>query len=249
MSHRPYDVSVVNAAAGSAADDASGTGFFQLVPSVALKGKGIPVFSITGWKNEAYAAGTAHVVEEDWSGVSLAADKEYYVRIRFASNPTVAYTFAVAYTAAPASSNTIVDDLVEKINAASDLGLTASRNTTSLRIAVDAVADGEILVDDSEGGTYADAVAYVAPVGTVAEVEALSETANAGGEYIRISVYWNLVASVDGDDSKQYLKPVKSVVYIDGAGGLAANAGDLATALENHLNGITAATWAGAPSL
>jgi hypothetical protein len=248
MSHKPWNVVSLDTVQASAGDDASAKGYIQLDGTNGeFKGDGIPLHAITGWKYEAYTAGQQHIIEADYSGVTEAADHEYTITVKFASDVITSYTFSVVYDVAPANEGVIVTDLVAEINSTmTDLGLTATdEGSNVLSITVDAIADGEIIVSDSEGLSWADQQAYLAPVGTAAEVTDQAGSAISGGTYDRLKIFWNRETRHNGVSGAIVATAIESKLYVE-EGVSAANAAALKTQLENILNGLPVAGAVGA---
>lgn len=247
MAHKPWDVIALTAVQATAGDDASAKGMLQLDGTNAVfKGSGIPLHAITGWKYEAYVAGTAHAVDEDYTGTNLVVDHEYTVTVKFLTNVLTSYTFSVIYEGtAPLSEDALIDDLIAKINETS-LGFTAANDTGDvLSITVDDVASGEIIVTDSEGGSWTDKTAYVAPVGTAAELldQAGVTTTDT---FDRLRIFWNREGRHNGVSGAIVATAVESKMYVNEAGAEATDAANLKTRMENILNGIPNAGAIGA---
>lgn len=250
MSHKPYDVVVVETVAATSGDDASAQGVFQIDAESStkfFKQAGIPLRAITGWKNEGYTAGAVHIVDVEMTGTTLAKDHEYTVTIKFSKDVTKSWTFSTIFAdTAPADVPTIVNALVAKINEATSLGVTASLvDTDDLQLDVDSVDLGEIIVSTSEGSVVSDTQAYVAPVGTVAEVEENGGTAVPANTYDKMSIWWNKPTKHNAVSGLVVGVPTKSILYLDAG----ANATALRATLEDHLDGTTTATWAGVAGL
>ena len=137
-------------------------------------------------KLDAYSAGTAHKLSVALASISLAANKEYKIQITLLNrqdfflygketNPLVAlrtYTWTSGSSTPTAAD--VVSNLVTVINADVNPGVTASINgtTSTLDLLADSADAGAITaVFSDSAATYADATAYVAPVGTISEVE------------------------------------------------------------------------------
>ena len=250
MSNKAWDVVVVETVAATSGDDASVAGHLQIDAESStkfLKGKGIPARAITGWKNEAFTAGVAHAVDIEYTGTTLAADHEYTVTVKLADDPSKSWSFGVIFKTAPANVPAIVNALVAKINKATQAPFTASLvDTDDLLITADSVATGKLLVSDSEGGTVTgdgtgSSTAFVAAVGTEADVIAEGGTPVAANEYDKLSIYWNRPVRHNGVSGAIVGVATKSVIFLDDV----ANAATLRGTLEDHLDGTTATIWQG----
>lgn len=231
-------------------DDASAKGLLQLDGTNAkFVGSGVPLRKIVGYKYDAQSDGAAHVVDIEMTGTALAADHEYTVTVKFLTDVTKSWTFSVIFKTAPADVPTIVNALVAKINATTDLGFSAALvDTDDLAITVDSAALGEIVVTDSEGSTITDATAWVAPVGTAADVTAKKGVPVTGKKYNRLQIDWLEDKRHDGVSGSIVAAPVTTYLFANDTDA-SANWDTLWGTLEDHLDGTTTATWAGVPTL
>ena len=182
---------------------------------------------LSGSKN-AYAAGTAHKRRVDLTNISKTANTEYRVSVEIPNrqdfflygketNPLVTLRTYAWYsgTTAPTAEE-VVNAFVALINADLEAGVTASKNgTDDLDILADSADAGELRVIFSDSGaTYADAVAYVAPVGTLTEVELQAPGKSlAGTTYNRYDFKYRKLIKHNAVSGLSVFKDVDVAVY------------------------------------
>lgn len=202
-------------------------------------------------KKYTYAAGTAHKLSIALANITLTASREYTLQITLPNrqdfflygketNPLTPLRFYswTSGTSAPTAAQ-VVAGFVGVINADTEAGVTASINgTTSTLDLLAASADAgkiQTIFSDS-AATFADATAYVAPVGTISEVELQAAGKSlAGATYNRYVIRHRKLVKHNAVSGLSVFKNVDSVVYE------ASNATNSA-AYETVLDGVLAGT-------
>lgn len=199
----------------------------------------------------AYAAGTAHKARVALASISLTANTEYRLtivipnRVDFfgggaETNPlnTVRTYSWVSGSSAPTAAN-VRDAFITVVNADLFAGVTASANSTAnLDLLADSADAGQLQVTfHDSGATYSDATAYVAPVGTISEVELQAPGKSlAGTTYNRYEFKYRKIVRNNTVSGLQVIKPVKTVVYA------AASSTAYEAVLDNYLAGAITIT-------
>ena len=212
---------------------------------------------LISFTNDNYAAGTPHVVDVTFSGVTFAANSVYSVTV-FAPNvinffgggrETGAIYQTRTYNVSSGATTPNADDLKDLFIAAiaADSGAyfsAASGGLGVLEITALSAEAGALEVTAPAGATVADATAFVAPVGKVSELEAygLSAASLGGTQYHRIVIQHRKLIRSNAVSGLQVFAPVNSIVFIQDTG-----AGDTAQALlEDILDGSYASSIANA---
>ena len=237
--------------------------------NVALK---IKASDLISYKYDAYAAGTANVVNVALASATLAAGGAYSLTV-YAPNVQnffgggqetgatyQARTYTVSFAASPASAPTaaqVATALVARINADANAYFTAAVvSTSTVQITADSASAGALIVTHNITGTVtiSDATAWVSPVGSANEV--LGYVANdllvTGSQYNRYEINYRKVIRHNAVTGLQVIKPVTALVYLDVAGSGTANVVTRLTGLLNGSYATTAgicATYLGCPAV
>lgn len=210
----------------------------------------------------AYAAGTANVVDVDLTGVTIVNNGVYsltiyapYVQNFFGGGQesgavyqTRTYTVSLDATATVAE---LQAAFVARINADVNAYFSATSQAGDVvRIAADAAGFGPLTVEAPAGSTVADQTAWVAPVGSADEViqyipNAALVTGNTYNRYVityRKFIRHNIVNGL------QVAKPVQAIVYLKSTD---AGTGATVTKLTSILDGswATVADYLGCPAV
>lgn len=220
----------------------------------------VKINDITGWQYDAFAAGTAHVVDVDVTAAVLVADSTYtltvaapYVLQNGVKESEAVYT-ARTYTVSVDATPTVAELqtlFVDAIN--NDLNAYFSATAEAgdiVRITADSAEAGQMVVTTSvDGATVADQTAWVEPVGTLTEVQAeTASIAQAGTQYNRYIIEFDERIRHNAVKGLSALKNTKAVYYLD-----VADAGTAAavTLITSILDGsyATVADFLGAPNI
>ena len=241
-----------------AADVALAGGLLTLKDEAGTNALQVRFSDILKAKKYGYVAGTAHKLSIALASVTLTANRLYSLQITLPNrqdfflygketNPLVTlrtYTWASG-TAAPTAAQ-IVAGFVAVINADTEAGVTASINgtTTTLDLLADSADAGAIqaLFSDS-AATYTNTIPYVAPIGTISEVELQAPGKSlAGTTYNRYVIRHRRLIKHNAVSGLSVFKNVDSVVYE--ASNFATSAA-YETVIDNVLSGtISVATLA-----
>lgn len=220
----------------------------------------ILISDITGWKYDAYAAGTAHVVDVDFTGATILASNLYSLTVDVPNVENffgggqetgavyTTRTYTVSTDATPTAAE-LSDAFKARIDADINACFSAASAAGVLTITAASAEGGEMVISTTAAGaTVADSVAYVAPVGTLAEVQAeTGDTDLAGTTYNRYVIEYREYLRNANVKGLQAVKPAKLVYYLDSA-----DAGTAATvtAITDILDGThaTVANYLGAPN-
>jgi hypothetical protein len=225
---------------------------------------------LLNFQYDAYAAGTANIVDVDLTGVTIVNNGVYVLTVYapFVQNffgggqesgaifQTRTYTVSLGgTTGSPATVAQLQALFVARINADVNAYFTASAETGDVvRITADNAGFGPLTINAPAGATVADQTAWASPVGTPAEV--LSYVNNAllvnGAGYNRYIITYRKVIRHNIVNGLQVIKPVQAIVYLDKD-----NAGTAAvvTRLTGLLDGsyattaAIAATYLGCPAV
>jgi len=214
----------------------------------------------------AYAAGTANVVDVDLTGVTMLVNGVYtltiyapYVQNFFGGGQesgaiyqTRTYTVSLGGTiSVPPTAQDLRDAFVARINADVNAYFSAAGVAGDIvRITADAAGFGPLTVEAPALATVTDNVAWVSPVGTSDEViqyipNAALVTGNTYNRYVityRKFIRHNIVNGL------QVAKPVQAIVYLKSTD---AGTGATVTKLTSILNGswATVADYLGCPAV
>lgn len=210
---------------------------------------------LLNFQYDAYAAGTANIVDVDLTGVTIVSNGVYvltvyapYVQNFFGGGresgaifQTRTYTVSTDATATVAELQAL---FVARINADVNAYFSASSQAGDVvRITADNAGFGPLTINAPAGATVADQTAWVSPVGTPAEVLSYVNNAllvNAAG-YNRYIITYRKFIRHNIVNGLQVVRPVQSLVYLDKD-----NAGTAAvvTRLTGLLDGSYATTAA-----
>lgn len=219
----------------------------------------VKISDITGWGYAAYAAGTAHVVDVDYTAATLIGDNLYslvvdapYVVHFFGGGQETNAVYATRQYTVSTDATPTATELAAAFEAAiladTNACFTASAAVGVLTITASSASAGELSVSTTApGATVADSVAWVSPVGTTEEAEAELGVNLSGAGYNRYIIEYNKFIRHAAVKGLKAAKSEKFVYYIDKD-----NAGTAAavTLLTSILNGsyATVAGYLGAPN-
>lgn len=209
----------------------------------------------------AYAVGTANVVDVDLTGVTIVNNGVYsltiyapYVQNFFGGGQesgavyqTRTYTVSLDATATVAE---LQAAFIARINADVNAYFSATSQAGDVvRITADAAGFGPLTITAPAGATVADFTAWVSPVGTTNEVlQYIPNSALVTGTYNRYVITYRKFIRHNIVNGLQVAKPVQAIVYL--------NSGDAGTAatvtkLTNVLSGAytPVADYLGCPAV
>lgn len=209
----------------------------------------------------AYAAGTANVVDVDLTGVTIVNNGVYsltiyapYVKNFFGGGQesgavyqTRTYTVSLDATATVAE---LQAAFIARINADVNAYFSATSQAGDVvRITADAAGFGPLTVNAPAGATVADQTAWVSPVGAADEVlQYIPDTALVSGTYNRYVITYRKFIRHNIVNGLQVAKPVQAIVYLRST-----DAGTAATVtkLTNILSGAytPVADYLGCPAV
>jgi hypothetical protein len=209
---------------------------------------------------DAYAAGTANVVDVDVTGASLVNNGTYSLTVYapyavnfFGGGQETGATYQTrTYTVGVDATPTAVelrDLFVARINADVNAYFSAAGVAGDIiRITADNAGFGPLTVTHTIPGTVtvADSTAWVSPVGTVAEVsEYINSSLITAASYGRYVITYNKMIRHNAVTGLQVIKPVNVLFYIDSADTTGI------TLLTSILNGsyATVADYLGCPAV
>jgi hypothetical protein len=253
-----------------AADTALATGVLTLKNEAGTDVIDVKISDITGWKYDAFAAGTANVIDIDLTGVSLIANNMYSLSIKlpYAVNffrggahatsdaresdaVYVTRTYKVPTDATPTATE-LADAFALRINGDLEAKFSATAAVGVISVTADSAEGGAFIVDISNlsGATVADTAAWVSPVGSVSEV--LDQMGDASlvvaAGYNRYVIEYNKGIRHNAVKGLKVLKPSKFVYYIDkDDAGAAAGVILLTSILDGSY--ATVADYLGAPNV
>jgi hypothetical protein len=215
---------------------------------------------LLSYSYDAYAAGTANVVDVDVTGASLVANGVYSLTVYapnvvnfFAGGQETgatyqARTYTVGVDATPTAAE-LQALFVARINADVNAYFSAAAVAGDIiRITADNAGFGPLTVTHTIPGTVTvvDSTAWVSPVGTVAEVsEYVNPSLVTAASYSRYVITYNKMIRHNAVTGLQVIKPVNVLFYI--------NSADAAgiTLLTSILNGTyaTVADYLGCPAV
>lgn len=229
---------------------------------VALK---VKISDIVSFSYNAYAAGTANVVNVAMATATLAAGASYsltvyapYVQNFFGGGQETgavyqARTYTVSFAASPAPAPTATqlrDAFLTRINEDPAAYFAASASGAStLVITADSAFAGALVVNTSflnDAVAVTDATPWVAPVGSIGEVsQYINETLLTSASYSRFIIRHRKFIRHNAVTGNEVVKPSVALVYIDSAEAAAI------TLLTNILNGAytPVADYLGAPQV
>lgn len=242
-----------------AGDTALATGVLSLKDEAGVVNAEIPISAITGWGYDAYAAGTAHAVDVDYTGGTLVGNTQYALTVHLpylinffgggqetrAIYVTRTYKVGVDATPTPTELAALFEARIAEDQYAAFSGSAAAGVLT---ITADSAEAGAMEVSTTVvGATVADATPWVSPVGSVTEVNGELNVNAAGAGYNRYIIEYNKPIRHNAVKGQFVIKSEKFVYYIDkdDAGTAAA-----VTLLTSILDGsyATVADYLGAPS-
>ena len=237
---RLLDVAVLNTIQASAADVEVVKGDFGLAASAADAMEAIPHKDIISWTNTPYAAGTAATLKFEYTAVALVGGVQYSVVLY---HNGVSKTYSVVQATAYASVNALVVAIAAKINLDGNAPVVASDSTTRLVIIQKAatVADGAVSWTNNSGAPVyvTGAVAYVAPAGLPAEIDAVKPGSSVtAGQYTKHSIVWSKLVSHNAVSGLKVYREVETRVYSDEG---ATNFAAYETGMDNKLGVVVVA--------
>jgi hypothetical protein len=224
----------------------------------------IKASDLLSFKYDAYAAGTANVVNVALASATLAAGGSYSLTV-YAPNVQNFFgggaesgaiyqtrTYVVSFAAAPASAPTaaqVATALVARINADTNAYFTATvSSSTTVQITADSAGYGALVVTHNFTGTVtvSDATAWVSPVGSADEVKGYvgNDLLVTGSQYNRYEINYRKVIRHNAVTGLQVIKPVTALVYLDKADSGTAAAVTLLTSILDGSYGTSYATLA-----
>lgn len=209
----------------------------------------------------AYAAGTANVVDVDLTAVtivnngvySLTISAPYAVNFFGGGQETNAVYQARTYTVSLDATATVAElqaAFVARINADVNAYFSATSQAGDVvRITADAAGFGPLNVVAPAGATVADQTAWVAPVGTSDEVlQYIPNAALVTGTYNRYIITYRKLIRHNIVNGLQVVKPVQAIVYLNsGNAGTAATVTKLTSILDGSY--ATVADYLGCPAV
>lgn len=209
----------------------------------------------------AYAAGTANVVDVDLTGVTIVNNGVYsltvyapYVQNFFGGGKESGAVYQTrTYTVSLDSTATVAElqaAFIARINADVNAYFSATSQAGDVvRIACDAAGFGPLTITAPAGATVADQTAWVSPVGTSDEVlQYIPNDALVSGTYNRYVITYRKFIRHNIVNGLQVAKPVQAIVYLKST-----DAGTAATVtkLTSILNGswATVADYLGCPAV
>ena len=209
----------------------------------------------------AYAAGTANVVDVDLTGVTTVINGVYsltiyapYVKSFFGGGKesgaiyqTRTYTVSLDTTPTVAELQAL---FIARINSDVNAYFSATAQAGDIvRITADAAGFGALAITAPAGATVADSTAWVAPVGTPDEVlQYIPNAALVSGTYNRYVITYRKFIRHNIVNGLQVVKPVQAIIYLKSTdGGTAATV----TKLTNILSGAytPVADYLGCPAV
>lgn len=180
---------------------------------------------------DAYAAGTANVVDVVLTNVSMIADSNYaltvyapYVQSFFGGGQETGATYQTRTYVVGVDGTPTVDELgtlfAARINADANAYFTATYTAGSDTLAITAASAsaGALVVNAPAGAVVSDAVAWVAPVGTLTEVtQYINPTSLTLSAYSRYVITYRKAIRHNAVTGLQVIKPVNVLFYIDDA--------------------------------
>jgi hypothetical protein len=175
----------------------------------------------------AYAVGTANVVDVDLTGVTIVNNGVYYLTVYapYVQNffgggkesgaiyQTRTYTVSLDGTATVAE---LQAAFVARINADVNAYFSATSQAGDVvRITADAAGFGPLTVEAPAGSTVADQTAWVSPVGSADEViQYIPNAALVSGTYNRYVITYRKFIRHNIVNGLQVAKPVQAIVYL-----------------------------------
>lgn len=243
-----------------AGDTALATGVLTLKNEAGGNALEVKISDITGWKYDAYAAGTANVVDVDLTAAVLVANTQYSLTVKapYAQNffgggqetnavyATRTYTVSVDATPTVAELQAL---FIARINADLNACFTAASAAGDIvRITAASALAGSLLVYTTvSGATIADQTAWVEPVGTVDEAKLyVNADLVVGAGYNRYVIESRKFIRHNAVKGNEVVKPEIFVYLIDKDN---AGTGAAVTLLTSILDGsyVTTADYLGAP--
>ena len=208
---------------------------------------------------DANTTGAANVVNVVLTGVNMIASSQYsltvyapYVQSFFGGGKETSATYQTRTYVVGVDGTPTVDELgalfAARIASDSNAYFTASYNaaTDTLTITAASALAGPLTVTAPIGATVSDSVAWVAPVGTVAEAsQYIAPSKLTVGAYDRYVISYRKVIRHNAVTGLQVIKPVNVLFYID------KNDGAGVALLTSILNGTyaTVADYLGCPAV
>lgn len=242
-----------------AADSVLATGVITLLDENGATALKLRMADLIGRKKEVYTAGTPHVVDVDVTAAVLVAHGTYSLTVE-APNVMPHETSAIyrvrTYTVSVDATPTVAELqalFVAAVNADAFKAATASSQAGDIvRLTEDNVGYGKMRVTTNVvGATVADQTAFVASVGTAAEVLQYvlpnDSSVAASGEYTRYTLRYRKPSFHNGIAGLKAFREVDVFLYAEENG---ADYAAFATAIDAQLAGTaTAANYLGAPAL
>jgi len=230
----------------------------------------VKISDITGWKYDAYAAGTAHVVDVDLTAAVQVANGMYALTVRVPylvnffgggahanadARESRAEYITRTYTVSADATPTVAElqtAFIDRITADTFAAFSAASAAGDIvRITALSASAGQLEVSTTvSGATVADQTAWVSPVGSADEVAdeiGVATTQLGGTTYNRYVIEANKQIRHNAVKGLEVIKPEKFAFYLDTADGGTAAA---VTLLTSILDGsyATTADYLGAPN-
>ena len=206
-----------------------------------------------------YAAGTANVVNVTLTGITLVNNGLYsltvyapYVQNFFGGGQETGATYQARTYTVGADATATVDEIgalfAARINGDVNAYFSATYTTGSdiLAITADNAGFGPLTITAPAGATVADATAWVAPVGTIAQVQPYFNGSTLGSAtYSQYVIRYRKAIKHNIVNGLEVMKPVNALVFIDSTDSTAI------TLLTSILNGsyATVADYLGCPAV
>ena len=243
-------------------DDVLASGVLTILDENGGEAIKIKASDLLGFRYDAYTTGTASAIDVDFSGATLVNNSIYsltvsapYVQNFFGGGQeTKAVYIPRTYTVSTDASATVqelLDAFLTAINSdasayfsASDLGGGVLEITAASALA------GELFVETSApGSVISTATAWVAPVGSIAEVlRYVNNAALVTGQYDRFIIEYRKVIRHNAVSGLGVIKKATALVYLDTLdGGTAATVATITSILDGSY--ATVADYLGCPAI
>jgi hypothetical protein len=256
---------VVILATPVAGDTALANGKLAIKDEAGNAALNIKASDLLSFKYDAYAAGTANVVNVALASATLSAGGSYSLTV-YAPNVqnffgggaesgaiyqtrTYVVSFAGGTGVSAPTAAQVATALVARINADTNAYFSAAVvSTSTVQITADSAGFGALVVTHNIPGTVtiSDATAWVSPVGSADEVKGYvgNDLLVTGSQYNRYEINYRKVIRHNAVTGLQVIKPVTALVYLDKADAGTAAAVTLLTSILDGSYGTSYATLA-----
>jgi len=225
-----YDV-VFNLDSYGSGDVALANGVLKIKNEAGDVAATIKASDLLSFAYDAYAAGTANVVDVVLTNVTMVANNQYsltvyapYVQSFFGGGQETGATYQTRTYVVGVDATPTVDELgalfAARINADANAYFTATytTGTDTLAITAASASAGALVVTAPAGATVTDSTAWAAPVGTLDEVTQYIKASNLSvSAYDRYVISYRKVIRHNAVTGLQVIKPVNVLFYIDTA--------------------------------